>query len=241
MAGELAILSTNGVRKFHAVAAGSKPDTVNLFTYSRPLCGLRGRDSTGFSTSRLQRPKYDDITDEFLTFETASTDQRYSATHTVCDGCSRVVAKLNAGQTYAEATRVRAPQINAKVRAAIDASQSTEIVLTVVKDITQIDNLTERSVRQVIATVDSAPYREKSVYSLDYREEVTYPTIARQVRVTLERTPNGDPKTEVVSATAVLDFFHPKTLLPTTGKKLQRRDYVDESPEIDALRKLLGV
>lgn len=241
MTGELAILSTNGVRKFHAVAAGAKPDTINLFTYSRPLCGLRGRDSTGFSTSRLQRPKYDNITDTFLTFETARSDPRYVASHTVCDGCSRVVAKLDAGQTIAEATRVRAPQINAKVRAAIDASQSTEIALTVVKDATTINNLTERSLRQIVATVDAAPYREKSVYSLDYREDVTYPTIARQVQITLERKRHSDSETEVVSAFSVIDFFHPKTLLPTTGKKLQRRDHVSESPEIDALRALLGV
>lgn len=239
MTGELAILSTNGVRKFHAVAAGAKPDTINLFTYSRPLCGLRGRDSTGFSTSRLQRPKYDDITDTFLTFETARSDPRYVASYTVCDGCSRVVAKLDAGQTIAEATRVRAPQINAKVRAAIDASQSTEIALTVVKDIIQIDNLNGRHVRQVIATVDSAPYRERSVYSLDYREDVTYPTMARRVQIDMVQELGAEePKVNVIS---VIDFFHPKTLLPTTGKKLQRRDHVSESPEIDALRALLGV
>lgn len=239
MTGELAILSTNGVRKFHAVAAGAKPDTINLFTYSRPLCGLRGRDSTGFSTSRLQRPKYDDITDTFLTFETARSDPRYVASHTVCDGCSRVVAKLDAGQTIAEATRVRAPQINAKVRAAIDSSQSTEIALTVVKDATTINNLTKRSLRQIVATVDAAPYRERSVYSLDYREDVTYPTMARRVQIDMVQELGAEePK---VNAISVIDFFHPKTLLPTTGKKLQRRDHVSESPEIDALRALVGV
>lgn len=95
----LAIVSTNGTRKFHAVNGGAKPTHDNL-TYARPICGLRGRDATGSTTSRLVTPKFDDIKTEFLDFDTARTDVRYAATYTVCDRCVRVAERIANGETF---------------------------------------------------------------------------------------------------------------------------------------------
>lgn len=233
----LAIVSTNGTRKFHAVNGGAKSLNRN-YTYAQPVCGLRGRDSYGSSTTQLVDPKFDDIKTEFLEFDTARTDARYAANYTVCARCARIADRIAGGESFAEATAIRPPEINAKTRAAIEASQDTPLDMNIVKDQTLTDNITGRTAREIVAVVKSAPMSVETEYNNEYRADVSYPALPHHVRIRIDESP--EEGTSVYSY-VVIDYLHPKTMKPVTGAKLARLGTRYEGAEIDHVRKMIGI
>lgn len=220
---------TTGTQAVHAIAGPldikglSKPDLRGM-VYSRPLCGLRGRDSSGFSTVRV----YFGGVRETRPFDPSDESMTY------CPKCVKAAERIKSGASIREATVTHAPQMNQKVKEEIERSANTPISYSVTSDLTVTDNLTGRSGRTVKVIVEDAPYRTFTEHVLDYPEKVTLPSKLDKVNFYIE---DG-----VVRAAGRARAFHPKTLKPVVGKKLPWSEMVDmENEDVAALAKLLGL
>lgn len=199
--------------------------------YSRPLCGLRGRDATGFTTVRPVRRE-----DAFVPFRSGSEDFFPDSLrgYKVCPRCVRIAEKVESGMTVREATVVHAPKINARVRAEIEKSADTDVTIQVLKDISVTDNVSGQTARDIIVDVLSAPIREIGEWVLDYPENVIMPSVLSRVWVKIK---GGDASVVGKSMNR-----HPKTFAPITGKKLPRFSTVEEDhPDVEAVIRLLGI
>lgn len=230
---------TEGYRKYHAVPkiaidniARSSAPRLNPRTHTRPICGIRGRDASGFPTIEI----ISDGSDGYVPFDLETPPTPTPAINTpICPRCVMVARRMQDGTSLIDATRIRAPHPTQKVLDQV-ASDDTAVTIRVTQDIETSDHLTGSSERRMFAIVTSAPLRTTDIYSSDYREDVTYPNRLVEVRLRI-KTEDGQTTESMTGGRRLL---HPKSLKPTVGKKLNRYESVDENDEdVIAVAKLL--
>lgn len=222
-----AVQITSGNNAIHAAAGdftGLSAPNPRGMVYARPICGLRGRDSSGFPTVRL----FGGVRG-IVPFDPSSDESR-----DFCPKCVKLAEKIRGGMSLRDATVVHAPKMTQKVKDEVERSTGTPLSFTVLSDITVIDNISGRSGRTVKVSVESAPYRVFTSHVIEYPEEVTLPSKLERVNFYVE---GGE-----VRAAGRARAFHPKTMKPVVGKKLPWSDSVNmEHEDVAALAKLLGL
>lgn len=217
----------NGTDKRHAIPDVALKDMlVRGRTYTRPVCGARGRDSTGYTTVIVSM-----LDGQAVPFDLSEEN--------ACPRCLRIARKMDGGATLAQARHVRAPQITPSVQKQIEEARTDIMRVQAVLDRTTTDNLTGASERRVRLHVQDSPWRIREERVLEYQEPVFLPSLLEIVTFSQAHTSDGRVLTDVA---AHRRYYHPKSLRPVVGEKLPHVDLVDESDEdVVAALRLYGI